>query len=463
MKRRTWFVLGGVVIVALVAYLAVWWLSSGVVVDVATAEIGTIREFVDERAKTRLPQTCLITMPYAARIMPITLAEGARVRRGDPLAQIVPADLKLAVTEATAGLAEADASITYGADTKLEEVALRQVQAYAASMRSATQSSQKQKESAKAAMNYATRDFARIERLHRTGAETEDNLELARLRRVQREVEYQQAVLTHAALQSFQVATDLLEDTVRQYIARKQLNVAALRQRRAQVDARLKRALLDLNRGTMTSPVDGVVLSRAVSNERVMPAGALLLQLGRLEDLEVEADVLSLDVVRVKRGQRVEIYGPAIGTRLSDGKDHAEGTVEKVYPGGFTKISSLGVEQQRVRVIVAISGEDLDWLRRERDLGVGYRVRVRIHTAEKPDALVIPHSALFRAPDGGWQVYAVRNGRAQLQDVEVGLLNDQSAEITSGLSQGEQVVLAPESNLEDGARVSVKAKQQTSD
>jgi HlyD family secretion protein len=456
MTKKTWPILAGAAVVTLAAVMLFSSLRSSVVVEAATAQIGPIREFVDEQAKTRLPQTYLITMPYTGRIEPIALSEGTLVKRGDPVAQIAPTDIKLAVAEATAGLGEADAAITEGADIKLEEVVLRQVQAYSAAMKSATEVSRKQQESAKAAMDYAVRDFMRIDRLFRTGAETEDNLELARLRRVEREVEHQQAVLSYAAMQSFQVATDLLEQTVRQYLARKLLNVAVLAQRKAQVDARLQRALLDQQRGTMASPVDGVVLKRMVTNEMLLPAGTTLLEIGRLQDLEVEAEILSQDVVRVKEGQRVEIYGPAVGRRRADGKDHADGMVKRIYPGGFTKISSLGVEQQRVMVIVEISDEDLPWLRREQNLGVGYRVNVRISTAEKPDALVVPRSALFRAADGGWQVYAVRSGRARLQDVQVGLMNDESAEITSGLSEGEQVVLAPESNLEHGARVTVK-------
>ncbi len=168
-----------------------------------------------------------------------------------------------------------------------------------------------------------------------------------------------------------------------------------------------------------------------------------------MEDLEVEADVLSLDVVNAKEGDPVEIYGPAIG------KPDARGKVARIYPAGFTKVSSLGVEQQRVKVIVQFEPEDLTRLLVDRRLGVGYQVRVRIFTAEKPDALVIPRSALFRAKDGGWQVYAIRGSRSRLQPVKVGLLNDDAVEIVSGLDEGEQVILAPESTLEDGTRVAV--------
>jgi HlyD family secretion protein len=127
--------------------------------------------------------------------------------------------------------------------------------------------------------------------------------------------------------------------------------------------------------------------------------------------------------------------------------------VHRIYPAGFTKVSSLGVEQQRVNVIVRFAEGVLEKLREQRDLGVDYRVRVRIFTEHKSDALLVPRTALFRGADGGWEVFVVRDRRAKLQPVEVGLMNDERVEIISGLQQGEIVVLAPESSLIDGTRV----------
>jgi HlyD family secretion protein len=149
----------------------------------------------------------------------------------------------------------------------------------------------------------------------------------------------------------------------------------------------------------------------------------------------------------------VEIYGPAVG------QPGVKGKVARVYPAGFTKVSSLGVEQQRVMVVVRFDATDLKRLLDERRLGVGYRVRVRIITAEKSDALVVPRSALFRATSGDWQVFVVRGGRARLQKVAIGLMNDELAEITDGVADDEPVVLAPESTLSDGARVRVKTEE----
>jgi HlyD family secretion protein len=209
----------------------------------------------------------------------------------------------------------------------------------------------------------------------------------------------------------------------------------------------LKETERDRNRGELRSPVDGVVLERAISDERQVSAGTVLLKIGRLEDLEVEADILSQDVVNVKEGDAVEITGPAIGLTP------AHGTVKRIYPAGFTKVSSLGVEQQRVKVIVAFNPEDLAHLRKEHDLGVDYRVRVRIITDQKNDVLSAPRAALFRGGDGKWQVFVIRDGRARLQSVETGLMNDETVEIISGLEPNELVILAPETSLRDGMRV----------
>jgi HlyD family secretion protein len=234
---------------------------------------------------------------------------------------------------------------------------------------------------------------------------------------------------------------------VRQYIEHKQLAEDVLEKERAEATARLRQVEHDIELGTITSPVDGVVLARHISDERYLTAGTVLLEIGRLEDLEVEADILTLDVVEAEVGDPVEIYGPAIGPAPARGK------VARIYPAGFTKISSLGVEQQRVKVIVEFEPEELTRLRKQRDLGVGYRVRVRIITAQKPDALVVPRSALFRGDDGQWQVFAVRGGEAEIVPIGDGLMNDKLAEAVSGLEEGELVVEAPESNLTEGAAV----------
>jgi HlyD family secretion protein len=330
----------------------------------------------------------------------------------------------------------------------MEQTGLVQSERYVDSMKSTVAASAAREEAGKAQFDFAERNLGRAQRLFQQGAQTQENLDQATLSKTQSGVEYRQDLLIHAAMGSLQAATDLLPTMVRQYIGRKLLNESVLKQQKVEAQARLEMALLNRKRGAVASPVDGIVLHRFVTNERYLGAGEQLLEIGRMEDLEVESDVLSLDVVEVKVGDRVEIYGPAVGL------PRAQGTVRQIYPAGFSKISSLGVEQQRVKVVVAFRADDLDRLLKDRHLSVGYRVRVKIVVRDKPKALVIPRSALFRGADGVWNVFVVRAGRIRMEKVETGLLNDQAAEVRSGLAEGDEVVAAPENNLEEGQRVS---------
>jgi HlyD family secretion protein len=234
-------------------------------------------------------------------------------------------------------------------------------------------------------------------------------------------------------------------------MARKNLSRDVLEKQLAEAEIRLQEAERDRRRGELTSPVNGVVLERAISNEGPLATGTLLMRIGRWEDLELEADVLSQEVVQVKVGDPVEVFGPAIGPKP------AKAQVSRIYPAGFTKISSLGVEQQRVKVIMKFLPEDLAWLRKDRELGVDFRVRVRIITDEKPAALVIPRSAVFRGSGGQWKVFAIRDGLATETNIELGLTNDEFVEVTKGITAGERVVLAPESSLTNGTRVTFSA------
>jgi HlyD family secretion protein len=453
MNIRTWLIVGAVVVAVVVIAVGAGSLWSRTSVEAGEARRGPIDEFVDERGKTRLPETYLITMPCTGRIESITLTEGDPVRKDDAVAQIVPADLKLAFSQADAMVKRLDASIEENSSNAMETIALKQVYHFVQSMNDTVAAAAKQVQSSEEKHKYAQKHLKRIQDLRPTEASTQEDLERAELQEVEDRLARDQNVLIYQSMKALQAATDLTPELVKQFIQDKGLTKAVLEWQKAEAAARRDQAELDQQRGTIDSPVDGVVLKRHVSNERFLTAGTPLLEIGRLEDLEIEAEILSLDVVDVQVGDPVRIYGPAIGRRLADGKDHADGTVQRIYPAGFTKISSLGVEQQRVIVIIHIDPEDLRRLREERGLGVGYRVRVRITTAENPGALVVPRSALFRGTDGTWRVYAVVKGRARIQPVEIGMLNDEWAEVVEGLAEGDLVVRAPESNLADGQRV----------
>lgn len=444
---RWWISLGLLLVLVVALGVALGTLGGGVPVEAARVRRGPIRELVEEEGKTRLAETYLVTMPSAGRVEAISLVEGTAVKKGQVVARIVPLDLELSVQAAQAAVDRLKAAIRESEDVSVETTSLEQARNFVTSMDRTVEAASARVRSGEAKRNYAEKFLARMQRLFETKARSEDELDRARLADVQSSVDYQQDVLVERAMQAMQAATRLMPTIVLQYIERKTLTADVLRKQLAEALVALKQTQRDQTRGEMTSPIDGLVLERLSSNEWQVAAGTTLLKLGRWEDLEVEADVLSQEVVRVKPGNEVEVVGPAIGP------DPARAKVVRVHPAGFTKISSLGVEQQRVKVIMKLADADWRRLRKTRQLGVEYRVRVRIFTDRRDTALVVPRSALFRSAAGVWQVFAVRGGRAVLQDVQIGLANDEQVEITAGLTADEPVVLAPETNLRDGQRV----------
>ncbi len=424
--------------------------TAGVGVQTEVVTRGTIREFIDERGKTRLPEVHLITMPFAGRVGAIALLEGESVSLGQTVARISTEDIETEVAEAKAAVERLAASLIENNDKTIEESTREQAELFVESMVSTVAAADARKIAGKSRLDYAETFLGRVRNVAESGAETQDELDKAELRYVESQIDYRQDVLNVEALKSMQAATNLLPRIVAEQIAKKDLSAAVIGQQQREAEARLRQALTRQKRSEMTSPVDGVILERAITNEQHLPAGTTLLRIGKLEELEIEADVLSEDVVRIRSGDSVEIYGAAIGATAGQG---VEGVVDRIYPAGFMKISSLGVEQQRVTIVVRFADEVLASLRKERELGVDYRVRVRVFTDEKVDTLLVPRSAIFRSMTNGWEVFVVRDGHAAKQAIDVGLMNDETVEVLSGLNEGDAVILAPESNLEAGTRV----------
>lgn len=445
-KTNAFLAVAAVLVVA--AGLSFSQFSTGQAVLSERVRRAAIDERIDEQAKTRLPETHLVTMPYAARIEQIKLDEGDRVEKGQVVCQVVPRDLDLQVRQAQAAYDRLEAAFAENADTSVEDTTYKQALSFVTSMNATVAAARERVKSGKAKLDYAQSNYERIKSLRPSGAKSLDDEERALLLRIESEVSYRQDQLILAAIEATQTATGLMPTMVMQYISRKGLTGEVWKKQQAEALAALEQAKTDRERGTMTSPVDGVVLERYDSNERYVAAGTVLLRIGELDRLEVESEVLTQDVGNVKPGDHAEVYGPAIGDKP------AAATVDRIFPAGFTKVSSLGVEQQRVMVILKFTSQELQRLRDERHLGVEYRVRVRIFTAKKDEALVVPRSALFRGPSGEWQVFAIRNGKAALQTVEIGLLNDELAEVTKGVDEDEEVILAPESSIADGTSVS---------
>ena len=193
----------------------------------------------------------------------------------------------------------------------------------------------------------------------------------------------------------------------------------------------------------ITAPVTGLVLRVLRDSEGPIIAGAPILEIGQSSDIEVVVDVLSEDAVRIREGAKVRVRGWGGAPQWA--------RVKRVEPYAFTKVSALGIEEQRTNVII-----DFDTVTPR--IGHGYRVRADIIIWQRDDALRLPMASLFKTSQG-WSVYRIERGRARLRSVRLGQMNGALAEVLDGVSGGDRVVQHPSSALFDGAKVKARETQ----
>ncbi|MDE2848678.1 MAG: efflux RND transporter periplasmic adaptor subunit [Gemmatimonadota bacterium] len=388
MKIRRKHIISFVILAAVLALLVRAFMPAPVLVDSATAEIGPLRVTISEEGRTRVRQRYLITAPASGRLARPALNEGDRVGQGDELARITPSPL------GSRESAEARARI------ETAQALVREAEANVAR--------------ARVEQEEAARGRDRAEQLAASGSISRERLERAEHAATVAERSLESSLFRHrAAVSEHEVA---------------QAALLALQEERGNA-----RAVL-----FVTAPVGGRVLRLFEESERVVAAGTPLMEVGDPGDMEVTIDVLSTDAVSVDVGQTVwiEEWG---------GPDPLSGKVSRVEPAAFTRVSALGVDEQRVNVIV-----DLDVTPAE--LGDGYRVTGRIVVWEKEDVLKIPSSALFRIGES-WGVFVVEEGLARSREVSVGQRNGIEAEILEGLAAGDPVILHPNPRIDDGVGV----------
>ena len=203
-----------------------------------------------------------------------------------------------------------------------------------------------------------------------------------------------------------------------------------------------------IERWNITAPVSGVVLRVVQESETVVQSGAPLLEIGDPRDLEIVTDVLSVDAVEIRLGADVTIEhwgGPGV----------LSGRVRRIEPAAFTKISTLGVEEQRVNVLIDVLSPREQWA----GLGDGYQVDTRITVFTQDDTAIIPSGALFRRGDS-WSVYVVDDGHAQLRAVDLVRRSGRFAAVSKGLVPGDRVIVYPSDQISPGVRVSLKIGDQ---
>lgn len=441
------------IIVGIVAVLAVagimWYgTSRPASVDASSPHIGTIRACVEEQAVTELPHDVLIAAPIDGWLQPISLREGDAVKQGDIIARLETDDINDRIEQATQRIADLESQIRKAKDNRLEQHALVETQATVVAIDQTVEAAEAKLAATKAIADFAESELHRIENLAEQGSAAPQELREVTTEYKRAFGQYRGDALDLAALKTLAAVSYIGPQFIRDYMDRKKFDVESLEQELAQARADLELEKRNRDRATMTAPIDGVVLTRHQTRHQFLPAGTPLLTLGRLDDMEVVADILTERATQISVGDPVEVFGDAVAGSLREATEHPDtqaadhatiikGTVSRIFPAGFKKISSLGVEQQRVKVAIKLD-------HRPARLGVAFRVYVRIIYDQRDQALFLPRTALMRAEHGGWQVMRLRAGnKTELVDVEIGIANDESVEIVSGLDKADSIVARP--------------------
>jgi HlyD family secretion protein len=390
-KRRIWrYARIGVpiLVVGAIGSMALW--PEPLPVDLARAVRGPMEVTLDEDGETRVQDRFVVSAPVSGRLQRIELDPGDPVIKDQTIvARLTPAEPPLLDPRMRAELTAAVAAAVAAADQARAE-----------------------RDRAAAMLERARATLRRQQALLDAGAVSRDDVE------------------------SLQTGAATAEDALR---------AATLAVARADQETRAARARLQAPSAggrpvDVLAPVNGVVLRRLRESEAVVPVGEGLVELGNPDQLEVIADLLSTDAVQVQPGNRVRI-------EQWGGDRPIHGSVRRVEPAGFVKVSALGVEERRVNVVIELSDPAA-----ARALGDRYRVEVRIVVWRADDVLKVPVGALFRRGKG-WAVFVVQEGRAVLREVGVGRRNNEEVEILHGLSAGDVMVLHPPDTLASDAPV----------
>jgi HlyD family secretion protein len=390
MHARTRKILYTVVLAAAAAGVGVLFLPDPIGVDVAPVTIGPLVVTVDEDGETRAHDRYVVSAPVAGRVSRIELHEGDSIKEAQVVAEIWP--LPLSARER---------------DEQLARIASSE-----ALSREATE----QVRRAKIEHKQAQRERERMQTLVRDGF-----------------------VSPQAAEQTI-VAESISANALDAVRFRARSAAAELRAAKA---AQLAIAAKPGSRAAvrLESPVSGKVLRIPEKSERVVAPGTPLLILGDADKLEIVIDVLSTEAVRIKPGMPVLIEGWG-------GDEPLQATVSVVEPYAFTKVSALGVEEQRVNVVA-------DFVGTHAALADAYRVEARVVIWRSDNALKVPASALFRKQDG-WAAFVFDDGRALLRDVTTGQRTAFEVQVLSGLEAGESMILHPSNDIADGTRVRMR-------
>lgn len=384
----------GAIIVAAILIGVVWFLfaPSPIEVELARVSKGPMQVSIDNQGRIRAHDKYIVAAPVAAELERIALRDGDQVKKGQVLAILHQLPL----------------------DPRQQQEALARLDAARALLQEAD---------------------ARVQR-------TYTDLQLARKERLRIAALVRGGFVSSQAMDQAVAAEATSSDEWRAAQSRQQAAAADVRNASSALIAFQKNGR-DSKPIRLTSPADGYALKVHETSERAVAAGTPLITIGDPGKYEIVVDVLSTDAVKIQPGNLMQIDGWGGAAVL-------RATVRLVEPQAFTKISALGVDEQRVNVIA----DPVDALG---PLGDGYRIEARIVIWSAPDVVKVPGSSLFRVGNA-WHVFAVTNGRAREREVSTGQRNQDETQILSGLAPDEVIIRYPGNQISEGVRVTAASR-----
>ena len=383
---------------AVVAALAIWALQPRpVVVEMGVVTRGAFEQVVADDGRTRVRDRYVVSAPLSGRVERITLRAGDRVEQGAVVAWLTPA-----------------------APPLLDARSEREFRSRIAAVEAIAQRARAERQRAEGQRDQARADSERTAKLAAGGfvsPTAREQADLA-LRTAERGVE----------------SAVFAEDAARH----------DLEQARATL-ARYQQGGPTEGRWKVVAPVSGAVLKVVQESEGVVAMGAPLVELADPRSLEAVVDILSQEAVAVRPGMAATLD-------LGQGVAPLSARVRLVEPAAFTKVSALGVEEQRVNAVLDFT----DSLERVQTLGDGFRVDARIVTRRVEGAVKVPVGAIFR-DDGGWALFAIDGNRAVKRPVKVPMRNGVEALVEAGVQPDDRVVVYPSDSLRDGSRIEIRA------
>lgn len=406
--------------------------------QVVSPQKGDIVESFAEKSETRLSQQHPVQVPVSGHIGRVTLKPGDVVRRGQVLAAFDRFDQNSSLLQAQARVSEAEQDLALLGNVGVERQAAAEALSQLSALRQRQGALQAQLREAEARWGQARADVKRWRTMVQKDLMPQRDFEQAQLseraafesvRRLRQEL---------LAQGQDQAAAQARVARLREEESRRLSQAPVLQQRVLQAQQEQARAEHALGRAEIRSPIDGVVLKRYEEGPRDLTAGSPLLLLGNLKDLEVVCQVLTGDAVRLEKGTPVLLE--AAGKQW-------KGRVTRVEPAGFTKLSSLGIEQQRVNVVIGLEGAA--------GLGVGYQLQAHFQVRSRSQVLLIDRFSALQGAGGERLVWKVEGDRLHSQPIEVGLTSETRLEVTKGLSESDRIVAVPDATLTEGMQIKI--------